>query len=125
MDRIGLYAPAGATMGWNPESVNTVTTESVDSSAATSTYDYFNSPAAELILSNRMHDSLRGVTMSARTKMAGVNGSDSIRYSKMIERCNALNAKFSDGNISEGQRNYIQTEIERIKREVTVLNIAI
>lgn len=100
------------------------TRNETDSESGTS---FSDSPAAELILSNQMHRQLRSLTFNARNYMLSPlskDSSSSSKVSKMIEKCSTLGQRLN-GEISNGQRTYIQAEIDKIKREVSTLDIAL
>lgn len=86
----------------------------------------FDSPAAELILSNGLQKQIQGLTFSARTAVMNASASqDTEKMNMMMKQCFALHNKVNSNSISKGQKTYIQSEINRIKRSISGFDIAL
>lgn len=86
-------------------------------------------PAVELIFSNGMMREIRFLSQKARDIQSNLNaGSEdgsSTKLSRMHDRCATLKAKASDLMITSGEKTYIQSEIDRIKRQMCTLDVAL
>lgn len=105
------------------------TSESSDGKTGDHNRENNDSPAVELILSNGMMREIRFLSQKTLDFQSNHNEDSKegfeTRVSKMIDRCATLKIKASDRMITSGEKTYIQSEIDRIKREVCSLNIAL
>lgn len=89
-------------------------------------FSSWNSPAAELILSTNLRQEIQGLTFSAQNaSLSGDNTEQNGKMDMLMKQCFALHNKISSNSLSKGQKTYIQTEINRIKRSITGLDIAL
>lgn len=75
--------------------------------------------AVSLTLSNE----IRAVARNVRS--ADLSNGKKMSTSDLLKRCTALSAKIGDERISAGENTYIQSELDRIKREMSHLDIAL
>ena len=94
------------------------------SDSQASQFNSFESPAAELILTTGLQQQIRGLSISAQS--TAINASvPTAKMNEMMKQCFALRSKASTKSLSQGQKTYIQTEIDRIKRSISGLDIAL
>lgn len=83
-------------------------------------------PAAELILSNQVRSSIRNLSISAQNKNVAADDYDGAgRASAIMKKCTALATRAANENLSSGERTYIQSEIDFLKHNLSILDIAI
>lgn len=101
-------------------------TEEIAKENANSASSLDATPAAELILSDQVRSSIRNLSISAQNKNVSLDDyTGAGRASAIMKRCTALATRASNDNLSAGERTYIQSEIDFLKHNLSILDIAI
>lgn len=116
---VGAYRDNGYHL--NKPAVEEVAKENAESASSIDA-----TPAAELILSNQVRSSIRNLSISAQNKSVEADDyAGAGRTSAIMKKCTALATRAANENLSSGERTYIQSEIDFLKHNLSILDIAI
>lgn len=86
-------------------------------------------PAVSVMITSRVLNEVKDLGHSATYFKNNLKSkedfSDSVRASKLIEKCTTLASKANDKNLSNGERTYIESEIEFLKQNLSAMSLTV
>lgn len=86
-------------------------------------------PAVSVMISSRVLNEVKDLGHSATYFKNNLKSkedfSDSVRASNLIEKCTTLASKANDKNLSNGERTYIESEIEFLKQNLSAMSLTV
>ena len=86
-------------------------------------------PAVSVMISSRVLDEARDLGHSATNFKNNLKKSedfsDSVKALNLIEKCTTLASKANDKNISNGERTYIESELEFLKQNLNAMSLTV
>ena len=88
-----------------------------------------STPAVSVMLSSRVLNEVRDLGHSATNFKNNLKSqedfTDSVKALNLIEKCTTLASKAHDKNISNGERTYIESEIEFLKQNLNAMSLTV
>lgn len=86
-------------------------------------------PAVSVMISSRVLNEVKDLGHSATYFKSNLKSkedfTDSVRASNLIEKCTTLASKANDKNLSNGERTYIESEIEFLKQNLSAMSLTV